>query len=131
MPWHFRHRKFSPLEVRTVPLCCGTRNRTNRSNCRKNMTIQPVPSPSRQDGSLLATTDGVFFRGHCPQPDEGDLCIWDVKQRKLLVKFSAHYGCVTSANFSPDGKTLATTGRDGKMHLWDVEDLLEFGVHQP
>ena len=56
---------------------------------------------------------------------QGEVCLWDVASRKLLTKFTAHYGSVTCAVFSPDGKNLATTGRDGKMHLWDVEELLK------
>jgi WD40 repeat protein len=81
------------------------------------------------DGRLLATAAGVSFSAHNIQPDDGELCLWDVASRPLLVKLHPHYGSVTSAVFSPDGKSLATTGRDGKMHLWDVEELLRYGVH--
>jgi len=47
-----------------------------------------------------------------------------VAARKLLATFAAHYGSVMCAVFSPNGQSMATTGRDGKMHLWDVAELL-------
>ena len=77
------------------------------------------------DGQLLATAGGGDFYATDPWAHEGEICLWDVKNRKLLVKFHAHYGCVTRAVFSPSGKMLATTGRDGKMCLWDVADVLK------
>ncbi|MCZ2074044.1 MAG: WD40 repeat domain-containing protein, partial [Bryobacterales bacterium] len=77
------------------------------------------------DGNLLATAAGAGFLEPNPGPERGEVCVWDVKLRRILAKFHSHYGCVTSAVFSPDGKRLATTGRDGKMHLWDVEEVLQ------
>jgi WD40 repeat protein/serine/threonine protein kinase len=75
-------------------------------------------------GALMVTTGGVWVAEKSPRPEQGEICLWDTSTRKLVRKFSAHFGCVTCAVFSPDGKRLATTGRDGRMHLWDVADLL-------
>ena len=38
----------------------------------------------------------------------------------LLHKLDGHTGTVRGADFSPDGKTLATVGDDGQLRLWDV-----------
>ncbi len=78
-----------------------------------------------QDGQTLATSGGCWIDDTAPWAYQGEVCIWDVKNRKLLAKFHAHFGCVTRAVFSPSGKTLATTGRDGKMCLWNVADILK------
>ena len=79
------------------------------------------------DGKLLVTTAGVWPSANKgPWGHQGEVCLWDVATKKLLTKFTAHYGSVTCGVFSPDGKTLATTGRDGKMHLWDVAELLKW-----
>lgn len=79
------------------------------------------------DGRLLVTAAGAEWSEQM-RPERGEVCLWDVKERRLLCKFRAHYGCATSAIFSPDGKSIATTGRDGKMHLWDVAELLKYGL---
>jgi len=83
------------------------------------------------DEKLLASTSGIDFFTTTPKANQGEVCLWDFQQRKLVAKFNVHCGCVRSARFSPDGKLLATTGRDGKMYLWDVEELLQFGVQRP
>ncbi len=78
------------------------------------------------DGKVLVTTGGAWMMDKDILKRQGEVCLWDMAAKKLLTKFTAHYGSVTCAVFSPDGKSLATTGRDGKMHLWDVEELLKW-----
>lgn len=82
------------------------------------------------DGKVLVTTGGAWMMDKDILKRQGEVCFWDVAAWKLLTKFTAHYGSVSSAVFSPDGKSLATTGRDGKMHLWDVEELLKWAKKQ-
>jgi WD40 repeat protein len=77
------------------------------------------------DGRLLATAGGAWLNDKNQWDHRGEVCLWDVASRKLLVRFEAHCGSVTCAVFSPDGKSLATTGRDGKMYLWDVTELID------
>ena len=79
------------------------------------------------NGRLLVTTGGATVFDKLAWTHQGEVCLWDVTSKKLLTTFRSHYGCVTSAIFGPDGKTLATTGRDGKVNLWDVDELLKHG----
>lgn len=79
------------------------------------------------DGSLLVTAGGTRFADETPWEHDGEVCLWDTATKSLVAKFNCHYGCVMCAVFSPDGKSLATTGRDGKMHLWEVAELLAYG----
>ena len=80
------------------------------------------------DGSLLATIGTMWMSEEAPWSHKGEVCLWDVASKKLLTKFHAHYSSVTSAVFSPDGKSLATTGQDGKINLWDMAELLEYAA---
>jgi WD40 repeat protein len=52
------------------------------------------------------------------------LILWDVKDKKELVRLKAHTGAVHSVVFSPDGRVLAAASADGSVTIWDVEKLL-------
>jgi WD40 repeat protein len=80
------------------------------------------------DGQLLVTTGGISKGEKEPWSHEGEICLWDVESKTLITRFTAHCGSVTCGVFSPDGKSLATTGRDGKLLVWDVQELLDFGA---
>ncbi|MHC5721123.1 MAG: WD40 repeat domain-containing protein, partial [Nostoc sp.] len=46
-----------------------------------------------------------------------------------ITTLIGHKGSVTSIGFSPDGKTLASASKDGKVILWSLQldDLLARG----
>src|SRR5262249_44167757 len=52
---------------------------------------------------------------------DGELRLWDVPTGKLQAAWQAHENNnVCSADFSSDGKLLATGSSDGTAKLWDV-----------
>ena len=61
------------------------------------------------DGNLLAGT------GHV----DGGVWLWDARSGNLKQEIKAHEAPTVVA-FSPDSKTLATGGYDGKLKLWDT-----------
>ncbi len=68
------------------------------------------------DGRLLAVTST-----HHTQ-------LWDVAERRRVgAPLRGHEGVVFTAEFSPGGRTLATTGSDGSVILWDVESRRSLG----
>jgi WD40 repeat protein len=70
------------------------------------------------DGKALASGGG--FPGK-----DGEVCLWDVPSGTVRAILPGHQKCVYSATFSPDGGTLATTGFDGVVKLWDVASVRE------
>lgn len=50
-----------------------------------------------------------------------EIRLWDLTTRKQVgTPWLAHAGGADAAAFSPDGRFLATGGRDGEIQLWDV-----------
>jgi WD40 repeat protein len=64
------------------------------------------------DGKLLAAVQGKLF-------EPGIVRLWDVGTAKEFKSFK-HNDRIDSIAFSPDGRTLASGGRDEIIKLWDV-----------
>ncbi|HEX5220379.1 MAG TPA: WD40 repeat domain-containing serine/threonine protein kinase [Verrucomicrobiae bacterium] len=84
-------------------------------------TDGPVQSlAANSDGSMLIFADnaGVSVAR-----------FGDSEERRHLA---GHIGGVTCAEFSPDGRILASTGKDGSIRLWDVESAsLRKAINRP
>ena len=46
--------------------------------------------------------------------------LWDAEDGHLMCRLTGHQGSVSSLDLSPDGKLLASGGRDGTVRIWDV-----------
>ncbi|WP_421765055.1 WD40 repeat domain-containing protein [Ekhidna sp.] len=54
--------------------------------------------------------------------DRGDVILWDIAKKELIRIISGHQSTVTDIQFSPNGKLLLTTSRDGTARVWNLED---------
>jgi serine/threonine protein kinase/WD40 repeat protein len=79
------------------------------------------------DCKLLASTDTM----------ERGIRLWAARTGRELGQLSGHRDHTAEVAFSPDGKTLASTGGDGSLKLWhlptrrEVATLLETGAVGP
>ena len=73
------------------------------------------------DGSILAAGDAT---DRSDADDEGmplaAIHLWDVARGRELHRLLAHQHRVASLSFSPDGKTLASSGVEPVVRLWHV-----------
>jgi RNA polymerase sigma factor (sigma-70 family) len=68
------------------------------------------------DGKTLATNATGPYELH----DETTIALWDAITGKLLRRLNLSTRYVTSLDFSPDGRTLLTTGHEPVLRLWDA-----------
>jgi WD40 repeat protein len=54
---------------------------------------------------------------------EGDICLWDIRQRKLLTTIQAHEKNVKSMDFDSSTSTLVSGSTDGSVKLWTFPDM--------
>ena len=73
---------------------------------------------STADFTLLAagSTDGMIKVFDL----ESGMCLYDLADQHQVL--SGTSSTVTSVKFSPNGLYLATTGLDGKIHIWEAEE---------
>ncbi len=77
------------------------------------LRVLPHPSPVSAlafspDGKLLAAASG------------NTIVIWNTSDGSLLASLSGHAEMVTQVAFAPDQTSLATSGMDNQLYLWQV-----------
>ncbi len=70
------------------------------------------------DGNLLASGAGASFFDW--SRSDNRIRVWDMNKGQLRYSINAHSDSLWRVVFSPDGKTLASTGQDGQIKLWSA-----------
>ena len=75
--------------------------------------------PQGSEVLVFSPDNGVLVNG------SGDIQLWDVITGNKLTTLTGHTASIETLKFSPDGKTIVSTGTDGTILLWDWEEVLE------
>ncbi|CAI2361150.1 unnamed protein product [Moneuplotes crassus] len=75
------------------------------------------PSESDEQFSIDISKDGRYF---VTGGSLGILRIWDYTEGKIVSEQAGHSNTITSVSFTPDGKQVISTGRDGLVLVWNV-----------
>ena len=59
---------------------------------------------------------------------QGEIVIWDVRTGTEKMNLSGHLDAIRSIAFSPDGKKIASGGRDGIVLLWNAKTGNQIGA---
>jgi WD40 repeat protein len=77
----------------------------------------PFEGPTVGAGHIAFSPDGSMLAA-----GGGQLKVFDTKGWTLLWQVDAHDGGVFHLDFSPDSRSIVTTGTDGSVRQWDARD---------
>ena len=82
------------------------------------VTLRPQTMRSTGQTSVIALSDdGKYLASSAATGLE----VWDAVAGQNATTIAGHHGPTNDVVFSPDGKHLATTGRDSIVRLWNAE----------
>ncbi len=80
-------------------------------------------------GGLAFSPDGARFSSYTR--DLSGVQIWETETGREIMTLPAHRGLMSNILFSPDGSSLATTGHDKFVKVWDITPARELLTVQP
>ncbi len=81
--------------------------------------------------SLAASADGELLAATADSEDDPVIQVYRPLIQKEAGRLRGHTGDINGLAFSPDGKRLASGGRDGTVRVWDISELRERAVFRP
>ena len=104
-------------------LAVGSQNRIRLLGSHQHIGFKEV---SRGTNALVFSPDNtVLVTGTTAGIRHSEIELWDLTTGEKLSTLDGHTAPVKTLLFSPDGKTLVSTGQDGTILVWDWEEALK------
>ena len=97
---------------------------------KKKEKIISIDNPEAEVETLAVSPDGTILAAALYKRITGPIQILDAVNGREITTISGHAGSVYALCFSPDGKTLASAGRDEQIKLWDAARGVNTGTLQ-
>ena len=103
-------------------LAVGSQNRIRLLGSHQQIGFKEV---SHGTNALVFSPDNaVLVTGTTAGIKHSEIELWDLTTGEKLSTLDGHRAVVKTLIFSPDGKTLVSTGQDGTILIWDWEEAL-------
>lgn len=103
-------------------------------------TFNDTPQPGAYSSSTSQPPAVVTRLAHCKFANliaagysNGDIKIWDISTRTVLIKFQGHKGSISAMTFDNDGTSLVSGSNDTSIIVWDLvseEGLVKLSGHK-
>lgn len=104
-------------------LAVGSQNRIRLLGSHQQIGLKEV---SHGTNALVFSPDNtVLVTGTTAGIKQSEIELWDLTTREKINTLDGHTSIVEALVFSPDGKTLVSTGRDGTILIWDWEEAVK------
>ncbi|MCO5191248.1 MAG: hypothetical protein M9918_24055, partial [Anaerolineae bacterium] len=83
--------------------------------------LYSIPLPNSSESIIALSPDEMHLAvGSGSGNSSGDITIWDVSSKQLLMILKGHTSSIYDIEYSPDGRQIATSSADGTAIIWEA-----------